>query len=97
MSGDVQVELWLHEYKLNALASVLEEEGLTVEQRMQDALTELYVAQVPPETRKEISARIKEELAAREAEYTNLRILLLGRGAGLSPELIRARLRRSYV
>ena len=33
MSGDVQVELWLHEYKLNALASVLEEEGLTVEAR----------------------------------------------------------------
>lgn len=36
-------------------------------------------------------------LAVRETEYTNLRILLLGRGAGLSPELIRARLRRSYV
>lgn len=68
MSGDVQVELWLHEYKLNALASVLEKEGITVEQRMQDALTELYVAQVPPETRQGISARIKEELAAREAE-----------------------------
>lgn len=73
MSGDVQVELWLHEYKLNALASVLEKEGLTVEQRMQDALTELYVARVPPETRKEISARIKEELAAREAEMEESR------------------------
>ena len=36
-------------------------------------------------------------LAARETEYTNLRILLLGRSAGLSPELIRTRLRRSYV
>ena len=36
-------------------------------------------------------------LAARETEYTSLRILLLGRGAGLAPELIRARLRRSYV
>lgn len=36
-------------------------------------------------------------LAARETEYTNLRILLLGRGAGLAPELIRTRLRRSYV
>ena len=73
MSGDVQVELWLHEYKLNALASVLEKEGITVEQRMQDALTELYVARVPPETRKEISARIKEELAAREAEMEESR------------------------
>ena len=68
MSGDVQVELWLHEYKLNALTSVLAKEGLTVEQRMQDALTELYVAMVPRETRQEISARIKEELAARDAE-----------------------------
>lgn len=36
-------------------------------------------------------------LAARETEYTNLRILLLGRSAGLAPELIRARLRRSFV
>ena len=69
----VQVELWLHEYKLNALASVLEEEGLTVEQRMQDALTELYVARVPPETRQDISTRIKEEPAAREVEIEALR------------------------
>ena len=73
MSGDVQVELWLHEYKLNALAAVLEKEGITVEQRMQNALTELYVALVPPETRQEISARIKEELAAREAEIEESR------------------------
>ena len=68
MSGDVQLELWLHEYKLNALSSVLEEQGTTVEKRMQDALTELYVELVPPEIRQEISARIKEELAARQEE-----------------------------
>ena len=36
-------------------------------------------------------------LAARETEYTNLRILLMGRAAGLSPEVIRSRLRASYV
>ena len=36
-------------------------------------------------------------LAARETEYTNLRILLMGRGAGLSAEVIRSRLRQSYV
>lgn len=36
-------------------------------------------------------------LAARETEYTNLRILLMGRGAGLDPEVIRSRLRQSYV
>ena len=36
-------------------------------------------------------------LAARETEYTNLRILLMGRKAGLAPEVIRARLRQNYV
>lgn len=68
MSGDVQLELWLHEYKLNALATVLAEEDTTVEQQMQDALTELYVKLVPPEVRQEISVRIKEELAAWQKE-----------------------------
>ena len=38
-----------------------------------DALTELYVALAPRETRQEISARIKEELAAREAEMEESR------------------------
>lgn len=32
-------------------------------------------------------------LAARETEYTNLRILLTGRGTGLAPDVIRSRLR----
>ena len=36
-------------------------------------------------------------LAARETEYTNLRILLMGKKAGLAPEIIRSRLRESYV
>ncbi|MCI2055817.1 MAG: V-type ATPase subunit [Oscillibacter sp.] len=36
-------------------------------------------------------------LAARETEYTNLRIILLGRKAGLSADVIRSRLRESYV
>ena len=38
MSGDVQLELWMNEYKLDALAAVLARENTTVEQRMQDAL-----------------------------------------------------------
>ena len=38
MSGDVQLELWLHEYKMNALSSALAEQSVTVEQRMYDAL-----------------------------------------------------------
>lgn len=36
-------------------------------------------------------------LAARETEYTNLRILLLGRSTGLPADVIRSRLRKSYV
>jgi V/A-type H+-transporting ATPase subunit C len=36
-------------------------------------------------------------LAARETEFTNLRILLIGRSTGLAPEVIRTRLRRSIV
>ena len=68
MSGDVQLELWMNEYKLDALAAVLARENTTVEQRMQDALPELYVSLVPRATRQEISGRIKEELAARDAE-----------------------------
>ena len=36
-------------------------------------------------------------LAARETEYTNLRIMLLGRSSGLSADVIRSRLRASYV
>ena len=36
-------------------------------------------------------------LAARETEYTNLRILLIGRNMGLPAEVTRSRLRFSYV
>ena len=36
-------------------------------------------------------------LAARETEYTNLRILLMGRSAGLDPDIIRSRLRETCV
>ena len=36
-------------------------------------------------------------LAARETEYTNLRILLLGRKVGLAPDVIRSRLRASHL
>ena len=36
-------------------------------------------------------------LAARETEYANLRILLMGRAAGIAPAVIRSRLRASYV
>ena len=36
-------------------------------------------------------------LEARETEYTNLRIILMGRAAGIDPAVIRTRLRASYL
>ncbi len=68
MSGDVQMELYLHEYKMKALSSVLAEQGSSVEQRMQEMLIDLYAELVPVETQQEIRARIDAEHAALEAE-----------------------------
>ncbi len=68
MSGDVQMELYLHEYKMDALSSVLAERGSSVEKRMQEMLNDLYDELVPAETREEIQSRIDAEHAAWEAE-----------------------------
>ena len=68
MSGDVQMELYLHQYKMEALSSVLAEQGSSVEERMQEMLIDLYAELVPVETQQEIRARIDAEHAALEAE-----------------------------
>ncbi len=68
MSGDYQMELYLHEYKMEALSSVLAEQGSSVEQRMEDMLYDLYTELVPVETQEEIQSRINAEFAAWEAE-----------------------------
>ncbi|MEY8259706.1 hypothetical protein AALA80_05100 [Oscillospiraceae bacterium 50-60] len=68
MSGDVQLELWLHEYKMDALSSVLEEQGTTVEKRMQEMLTDLYVELVPYVVQQMIRTSIDAEYAAAQAE-----------------------------
>ena len=68
MSGDLQLELWLNEYKMDALSSVLEEQGTTVEKRMQEMLIDLYAESVPYEVQQEIRARIDAEYAAAQAE-----------------------------
>ena len=46
MSNYTQIELWLHEHKMAALSSVLEEQGTTVEKRMQEMLIDLYAEPV---------------------------------------------------
>lgn len=67
MSGDVQLKLWLSEYKMDALSSVLEEQGTSVEKRMQEMLIDLYAELVPVETQQEIRARMDAEYAAAQA------------------------------
>ena len=67
MSGDVQLELYLHEYKMTALSSVLEEQGSSVEERMQEMLIDLYSELVPYEVQQEIRTRIDAEHAAEHA------------------------------
>lgn len=80
MSGYVQLEVWLHEYKLEALSSVLEEQGTSAEKRIQDMVTDLYAELVPYEVQQEIRDRIDAERAAWEAEqeaarkYTAFRV-----------------------
>ena len=73
MSGDIQLELWLHEYKLDALSAVLEEQGTCVEERMQEILIDLYADLVPYEIQQEIRTRIDEEYAAAKAEEEAVR------------------------
>jgi len=68
MSGDMQLELWLHEYKMDALSSVLEEQGSSVEKRMQEMLIDLYAELVPHEVQQEIRTSIDTEYAAEQAE-----------------------------
>ena len=68
MSGSVELTLWLHEYKMDALSIVLEEQGTSVEKRMQEMLIDLYSDLVPFETQQEIRARIDAEYTAAQAE-----------------------------
>ena len=68
MSGCVELTLWLHEYKMDALSIVLEEQGTSVEKRMQEMLIDLYSDLVPFETQQEIRARIDAEYTAAQVE-----------------------------
>lgn len=61
------MELYLNQYKMEALSSVLAEQGSSVEKRMQEMLNDLYTELVPVETRQEIQTRIDEEYAEEQA------------------------------
>lgn len=68
MSGDVQMTVYFQEYKTEALTSVLKKQGATVEERIQEYLSQLYELHVPSDVQSEIQARIDAEQAAWEAE-----------------------------
>lgn len=76
-------------------AEALKGGGLTqFEKRCDDAVGDyLAGAQMVPFG----EAPLVGYLAARETEYTNLRILLMGRSMGLDADVIRSRLRNGYV
>lgn len=63
MSNHVQLEVWFQEDKLNALSSVMEEQGTTVEKWMQGMLLDMYEALVPRETQEAIRTRLDKEEA----------------------------------
>ena len=64
---------------------------------MRSCATTRWVTTWPAPVRAFGEAPLVGYLAARETEYTNLRILLMGRGAGLPADVIRSRLRAGYV
>lgn len=67
MSGSIRMELYLHAYKMEALSSVLADQGSSVEKRMQEMLIDLYAELVPVATQQEICTRIDAEHAAGQA------------------------------
>ena len=68
MSGDIQFELYLNEYKAEALESVLKADGTSIEQQMQRQLAALYTERVPVEVQREIQQRLGAEYVAYERE-----------------------------
>lgn len=68
MNGDIELTLWLHKYKLEALTSALAEQNTTVEKRMDRLLYDLYVEVVPEDVQEDIQNRINAEITAMEAE-----------------------------
>lgn len=81
MSGNVQIELWLNAYKAEALSTVLERQGTSIEEQMQNSLNGLYLEVVPQETQRTIQVRIDAEQAVRDAgqetdrKYTCFRVV----------------------
>ena len=62
------ITLYLHKYKLEALESLLDEQGTDVQDYMQERLIELYAELVPFDTQQKIRRQIdKEKTSAKNA------------------------------
>ena len=68
MSGSVEIVLWLHEYKYQALENRLAQDGRDIEKAMQEMLIDLYSECVPFEEQQAIRERIDAEHAEAVAE-----------------------------
>ena len=68
MSGDVQLELHLHEYKMDALCAALDKKSTTIKERMQISLDQLYELEVPIKTQQIIRAKLNVERAVIESK-----------------------------
>ena len=65
MSDFVTVEAYLHKYKMEALEAALDEDGIDIDDYMQDCLIDLYAEMVPEEIQQEIRERIDAERTAK--------------------------------
>lgn len=69
MKGDILLELWINQYKHDALNSVLEQQGSSIQAEMQAHLTSLYTEHVPAQAQEEICQRIDAEALVAQAQY----------------------------
>ena len=70
MANSISAEVWLDERRWDALETVLERQGASIEKYLQDYLVDLYREMVPPERVRDIESRIEQERQEelREAE-----------------------------
>ena len=61
MAGSYSAEVWLDSYRWDALEAVLEGQGSSIEQHLQDYLLDLYREMVPADQAREIESRIEQE------------------------------------
>ena len=91
MAGSYSAEVWLDSYRWDALEAVLERQGSSIEQHLQNYLLDLYQEMVPADQVREIESRIEqdrqEELREAEARkvFSAFRLWEGGKSRCLAP------------